>query len=609
MKLNIPEQSAPSKDDFPNHPRKVKKWLAELKRANMGEFTRQIYNNLMKLNRQSMSVKHRLEDMEMLREPTRHIFLHLHKHFINRTLPLPAKSLKIVNLSQALLAEMAIGYKIIIFEAANDLSKVDNKTFMTACERSLHYLSEMLLRASQVYTAAPKGIWWDIHHIYAYAEQKNLHVKKVKDNEAINQTTTVENYYKHILLFSLSRPNALRQSDAERVYKCLADWANQTTLSANPVSNKLNRYFCSRINTDMPPNCISEEDLKGLNNIRAIDTDDLVKSLKPHLSNESSFNSTMAIGDQVSQETLRTLMISWSLCAKRRFSRASREGDIKVAIGLSTIFQTLTKEAEPPSKAKEKKPGHMFSLESISDTHRADKDIFAQQDSSFFITHPNMKAEQDSSADAWDMVAKGRALTETYAQELQTQHDEMGEIHKENPDIHWKISNVSAGGYCLQWDSDHPSKAQVGEIIAVREKEPDHTYQWRVGVIRWMQFTHKNGLEIGVQVLSPKLITCTVRRLKRKDEAPFECLMLPGIKPIQQPSTLLLPAHAFKKNDVLSIFVYERDIDIKLGSIREHTGSFTQFQFSQLTDTGDTEKKEEKKKSSPDNFDSIWSSI
>ncbi len=609
MKLNIPEQNEPARDDFPNHPRKVKKWLADLQRVNMGEFTRQVYNNLMKLNRQSMAVKHRLEDMEMLREPARHIFNHLHKHFINRTLPLPEKSLKIVNLNMAILSEMAIGYKIIIFEAANDLSKVDNKTFLIACERALHYLSEILLRSSQVYTVPPKGIWWDIHHIYAYAEHKNLHTKKVKDPEAITQTTTVENYYKHILLFSLSRPNALRQSDTERVNKNLAEWASKTSLSTKPTNNKLNRYFCSRINSDLPPNCISEEDLKGINNIRAIDTDKLVKSLKPLINEDESFSSAIAIGDQVSQETLRTLITSWSLCAKRRFSRAAREGKIKVAIGLSAIYKTLNEEAEPPTRAKDKKPGHMFSLESISDTHRADKDIFAQQDPSFFITHPNMQAEQDSSAGAWDMVAKGRALTETYAQELQTQNDEIGELNKDNPDIHWRVTNVSAGGYCLQWDSDKPSKAQVGEIIAIREKEPDHTYQWRVGVIRWMQYTYKQGLEIGVQVLSPKLVTCTVRRLKRKNEEPFECLMLPGIKPIQQPSTLLLPAHAFKKGDVLSIFVYERDIEIKLGSIREHTGSFTQFQFSQINDSKEPEDNKPKKKTNPDNFDSIWSSI
>ena len=35
---------------------------------------------------------------------------------------------------------------------------------------------------------------------------------------------------------------------------------------------------------------------------------------------------------------------------------------------------------------------------------------------------------------------------------------------------------------------------------------------------------------------------------------------------------------------MLEINVYERDMEIKLGTIREHTGSFTQFQFSQSDD-------------------------
>ena len=123
MKLNIPEQTPPDKDDFPNHPKKVKKWLAELKRANMGDFTRQIYNGLVTLNRQSMSAKYRLENMEILREPSRHIFIQLHKHFINRTLPLPSKSQKIIHLNQALLSEMATGYTLTIFRTYPSITK------------------------------------------------------------------------------------------------------------------------------------------------------------------------------------------------------------------------------------------------------------------------------------------------------------------------------------------------------------------------------------------------------------------------------------------------------------------------------------------------------
>lgn len=95
--------------------------------------------------------------------------------------------------------------------------------------------------------------------------------------------------------------------------------------------------------------------------------------------------------------------------------------------------------------------------------------------------------------------------------------------------------------------------------------------------------------------------------------------MLPGIKPIQQPSTLLMPAHAFKKGNLLKLNVYERDMDITLGTIREHTGSFTQFQFTQKSDEppnnggggggGNASKTTGGKKSNPDDFDSIWSSL
>ena len=510
---------------------------------------------------------------------------------------------------------MATGYKIIIFEAANNLKKVDDKTLITASERALHYLSETLLRASQVYAEPPNKTWSDVHRIYAYAEHKNIHKKEVKDPEVIENSASSESLYKQILLFSLSRPNALRQSDSERLHKIIHEWAEYTQLSAKPPPNKLNRYFCSKLDTDLPPNCISEEDLEGVKTMRAIDTVKLVNHLRNQVNDDDSFSTAITIGDQVSQETLRTLISSWSLYAKRRFSRADKRSDTKVAIGLSRIFEAITKETTPPKPKKEKekeKKSSTFSLESIPDSERADKDIFAQPEPTMFITDPS-KASEEGSAGAWDMVAKGRALTETYTNELESQYNHFGELDLGDPDAHWKITNVSAGGYCLRWHAEIPSKAQVGELIGIREKEADHSYQWRVGVVRWMQYTLKYGLRIGVQILSPKVISCTVHRLERKKEDPFNCLMLPGIKPIQQPSTLLLPAHAFRKGGMLSIHVYERDMEIKLGTVREHTGSFTQFQFSQVNEDNDPndDENESKNKSSSnaDDFDSIWSSL
>ncbi len=617
MKLNVPEQTAPDSDDFPNHPRKVKKWLAELKRANMGDFTRQLYTGLVRLNRQSINSKHRLENMEILREPSRHIFNQLHKYFVNRTLPLPEKSLKIIHLNKSLLDEMAIGYKILIFESANNLTRFDPKIALLACERALHYYSELLLRSSQIYSSLSKGAWWDIHRIYAYAESRSLHTKSVKDPELTVETTTVESYYKQILLFSLARPNALRQSDTERLFQSISEWAALTRITSTPNKNELNRYFISKLDADLPPNCVSEEDLKNLQHIRAIDTTELVNHLHTIDANLDGFKAAVSFGNNVSQETMRTLISSWSLCAKRRFSRAERTDNIKVSIGLNSIFESLNNEVTAPRTIPEKKTGRMFALESIQDKNENGRDIFSHQDPTYFITHPEMKSADSRSADAWDMVAKGRALTDSYAQELQEQEKTFGEFTREAPDLHWEVTNVSAGGYCLHWDSELPSRALVGELISIREKEPDNTWQWRVGVIRWMQYTQKSGLEIGVQVLSPKVISCKVQRQGKKNEEPFNCLMLPGIKPIQQPSTLLLPALAFRNGNALKLHVYERDIQIKLGTVREHTGSFTQFQFTQKNKKGpiddggnnDANNNETTRKQDHDNFDSIWSSL
>ena len=105
MKLRLPEQNAPAADATPNNPRKLKKVLSELPNSNMGELTRQTFIILRDLNRQTMPNKHRLENLEMIRDLTREIFNNLKKYFINRTLPLPEKSQKIVRATLEMLGE------------------------------------------------------------------------------------------------------------------------------------------------------------------------------------------------------------------------------------------------------------------------------------------------------------------------------------------------------------------------------------------------------------------------------------------------------------------------------------------------------------------------
>ena len=318
----------------------------------------------------------------------------------------------------------------------------------------------------------------------------------------------------------------------------------------------------------------------------------------------------LAVGDAIPLETLQALVNSWGESAKRRFSRAERHGHIDVAIGLSNsakaIRDSFKTEIKVDAKtgfirsAAERRQDPGFTLESMPEDNSK---------YSGYMTHTELSDNQNNS---WDMVAKGRALTDAYDKEQKLLNDEEQlKKRQAQADSHWEIVNISAGGYCLRWNSDDTSKAQIGELISLQEFDANHNFEWRVGVIRWMQFTQENGLEIGVQVISPKVTAASAQRVNRPKEVPFECLMLPGIKALQQPPSTILPSHAFKAGDKLIVRILENKLSITLGKTKEHTGSFTQFTYEN-TEADQRIKKQVKKDEASkkkDDFDELWSSL
>jgi len=611
MKLNIPEQKAPSADATPSHPRKLKKVISALPNSNMGELTKQTFLILRDLNRQSMSNKHRLENLEMLRILTRDIFNNLKKYFINRTLPLPEKSQKIVNLNQSLLQELIYGYEIIASEAANNIdTKIDDKTLSTAICRAINYLSEMLLRSCEVYEPCPKNLWNDAHQLYVFAESRDLTEIVIFGGEKKLNQSTIENSYKQILLFTLARPIALRQRDSERVFNELFDWSKYASISRDASKNMIDHIFCMRIHEDKAPNYLSEKDLAEDVTIRTLNTDKLVAHVNGLIQEQSKQKQKLAIGDAIPIETLHALVNSWGESPKRRFSRADRQGNINVAIGLSKVSKAIRDSHKKESSidarsgfvrtsaSTKQDPG--FTLETISTD-----DVRRSQG---FMTHTEIIDEETN---AWDNISKGRVLTDTFAKKQQLESEEQLRARQANADSHWGIVNISAGGYCLHWNSDDTSKAQIGELIALQEFDTKNDFEWRVGVIRWMQYTPDSGLEIGVQVISPKVVNATAQRVNRPNEIPFECLMLPGIKALKQPPSTLLPSHAFKTNDKLAVQILEHKINITLGETKEHTGSFTQFTYKNTVEDQRIRKqvKKEEATKNKDDFDELWSSL
>jgi len=617
MKFNIPQQTTPAANATPAHPRKLKKVLAALPNSNMGELTKQTFMILRDLNRQTMPNKQRLEDLEMIRVHARNIFDNLKKYFINRTLPLPDKSQKIVNLNQSILQELVYGYEIIIHEAANNIdTKIDDKTLSISACRALNYLSEMLLRTSEVYAPCPNNLWYDAHQLYVFAESRNLTDMVVLDNEKTPEKQTIENNYKQILLFSLARPISLRQRDSERVYQELFEWSKYSEIRREASENQVDQVFSVHINEDSAPHYLTKTDLAEDVVIRTLDASRLVDHVKGLIEAQSAKKQKLAVGDDIPLETLNTLVYSWGVSAKRRFSRAYRQGHINVAIGLTRTTRAIHDSLKPDEPAVTNNPGNMRTPANYlrtSASRKQDPDftlerISTSDDDSRYMTNADAGADENNS---WDMVAKGRALTETYDKEQKFENEDKFKQRQQDADSHWEVVNISPGGYCLRWNSDDTSKAQIGELIALQEYDAKNNFEWRVGVIRWMQFTHEHGLEIGVQVISPKVIAATAQRMNRPTEVPFECLMLPEMKVLNQASSIILPSHAFKANDKLIVRILDSKTKITLGETKEHTGSFTQFTYNN-TEVDQRIKKQVKKEEATknkDDFDELWSSL
>jgi len=263
-----------------------------------------------------------------------------------------------------------------------------------------------------LFRSNPKRLWSDAHQLYVFAEGLGITDTLVVDKESGGKKFSIENNYKQLLLFSLARPIALRQRDSERVFQELFEWATFSSIQREASNDMVDNIFSMRIYEDSAPRYLSKSDLAEDIIIRTLNADKLVNHVHALIEQKKQQKQKRATGDQIPGKQLAALAASWGVSAKRRFSRADRQGHINVAIGLSRsakaicdsfkVGGTIDTKSGFVRTAASTKQDPDFTLESIS---------HANEDSPY-LTHTEVGATDNES---WDMVAKGRLLADTYA--------------------------------------------------------------------------------------------------------------------------------------------------------------------------------------------------
>ncbi len=597
MQLSVPNRTAPKSGSFNSKTASVKRWIDRLPMANIGATTRLLFEALHDLNYQDIPAQQRFKALELLHKPVDFVTDHMKKHFVGQPLPLAASNLRVARLSREITHTLATGYKVLVMEQIAGIGRRDRKLLITALHRATRLLSSVLLKAYQVYEPYPDSVWLEIHSLYRYAEANDLHTTPVAYDYAGNRKkSTAVDAYKQIRLLALACPYRLRQTETESIYQALEQWAPYAELQR--VEETATSLFVTNLDSDQPPSyLVLREAGTNRNTCRAINTARLAEQLRKALAATRAANARPPV--RINAQTLRHLMLAWGVMPKRRHSRVKDGSDVVVSVGLSSVHYFVSGEAAfNNAPVVEFCPG--------VDTN--ERGTLVQEPARFQAR--DTQDRQGQLPDVWEMNYRIEGEIPPNNLELAVARAASGlHIDTSHRAQNWKMVNVSAGGYCLLWDNPEATRAQVGELLGIREERDPDTFHWRLGVIRWLKCADEPGLELGVQMLSPgaDAIAARPENMKGKESKQYtRGLLLPEIASIQQQATLLLPSPPFKHGDTAIANCQGQHVLVRLTKLVENTGSFAQFQFVSLGELEQRPAEKPSKNLKPADFSDVW---
>lgn len=573
-------------------PRDLKRWIAGLPKANIGETARQLYQALIELNQLLTPSDNRIQLLELLRPEVYFVCQHLERHFLNQAIVLDERPRKVANLCQALQNHLAIGYKLIISRLAEQPNRERNALLGTALQRAVHSLNGPLIRTSQLYCPVPEGLWLELHQLYLIARRHELHKVVIRDPLARpTQGMSVEQGYIVALLIGCSRCNQMRQSAIARLAEALEAWSTLVNLQGGGQPTSI---FAVAPQLDGPPRYTSLFQPSELQGALGIDPTPLVDAIKDHLEllPEERARSRLTVPEGFSVDMLQHAAAAWGDISERTFQRTQGTGSMTLCIGMSALNYYLAN-------------GRAFSeiLKQQVDTTASFKPLSGEPD--VWASAHDARRVND-----WD---NGLPFEEIEYPKPASEQDEQANAGESYPTFALSIVNHSPGGYCLSWPKEVPSQLQAGEILGIRDNPQQG---WSVAVVRWIRQVRGGGTQMGIELIAPHAQSCGLQLVRKAEQNSqyLRALLLPEIAAISRPATLITPRLPFQEGSKVLININGKERRAVLSHKQVSTGSFSQFEYHDLEQkTADhatsVTASGTQRPAGEEDFDSLWKSL
>ncbi|MEW8334703.1 MAG: hypothetical protein AB2558_04185 [Candidatus Thiodiazotropha sp.] len=603
--LRIPEQAPPSGNSFFLDDKKLAAWARELPVANVGETARKLFQTLRSFNKTELESSKRILCAEQLREPLGYVSSNLNKHYTGVRFPLSEKAHKIANLNRELHSGMATAYKAAIVDLLMESRGSPDTTQLTlAIHRCISYLSRVILLSVLVYDSYPKRTWRELHTLHRLASRYGIGSYTIEDKlETSAIRSNIDEMYRRCLLFSLSSPYKMRQRENLQLFDTLLEWSRYTLI--RPYDDAPEEYTITiHQDADLAPTHETRIEQTDSKYLQILDVTPLLSSLRDLFIDKADEAPSLYGTKELSKSLIRQLLMLWSKAQKRAFVRTKLNFELRVAVGLRSVYKLIML-GDEPIQADDK---------SVEDGTWIETQ-FAQggelKVSEHFTLMPMDVAAYNPRRG--DFEEFGPNSTEYSSFEL-PQEDEVKiwedneKSQLDNATSLFHTINESAGGYCLDWRGKKIPKIQVGELIGVQSAMS--ATQFGVGIVRWMRSSDQDSMRVGVQMIAPNALAITAADPEHKTKKSDECLLLPEVGTSGQPTSFICAAQAFDIGRIVSIDNGEESKDIKLTRLLESSGSISQYQFIYLDDAAAASEDEKDDETGNDSdFDSLWSTL
>lgn len=620
--LGIPKREPISKGHFLLSTKQAEAWLATLPMANVGETARQTYLALLDLTHKDIPHKIRPQVVELFREPVDYLSHNLRRHYTQMGLPLSSKAQKTVRLSSELNAELANAYKIMIEDMVSGRNpNFDRELLVISLHRALFYLGRIMLEAALAYMPVAGTIWKEIHVLYNYAAQNRVHLVPVKLTfDGQQQIHTIEESYKHLLLFASAEPQRLSQQHIIQLYRSSSGWSRYLEFdNGEEVAGRRYLYHVNLQSNNGPAFNAPDAPVTAPTRSARLQLD--FSRILKHLRNqyEEAHWEDGLTSNQADKLLLRTLLKHWLRSGKRKHPRTQLNFELNMVCGLHTIDRHL-RERETSDETNDPSPDSC----SVPSSSLLPADSESNLDSLTLLQLAELEEGLDSLtlADMDEPHQKAPQKTQYGLSSLsylipsaKLAPDHPSAEPEPEPEVDdgdtTAASTVSesAGGYCIAWPAESDRQIKVGELIAIASPTSN---RYSLSSVRWISAAPNQPMLVGIRLMAPYIKTVDLVRPRNgsqtsEQDLPSICLLLYSHERQENTDSGQLLVNNTKLNTATELWLKNggKDRLIRIGKRMEYNSLYARYRFSFATRQSQTTGGN----NDATDFDDLWKSL